>query len=207
MMINAAKKIYDKPLKVETRGKKGALSKEVYFFMYSDRTIEHAYEPDRCTQPLIEEHPNYCVIFAGINDVNYLRTLSYYTENMRLIIKLLLHNDIRPVVMEIPLVDFTEAVRRKRKRDRLFYHARSFLMGTSNYKGTNYQDALTEMLAKTKLQDSVLYISAKQWNPAGSVDTTMFLVDRVHLNLNGYHVLDSCIATEIIKDYTKKKRK
>jgi hypothetical protein len=60
------------------------------------------------------------------------------------------------------------------------------------------------MLSDTRLQDSVLYITTQQWNPGGSVDTTMFLVDRLHLNLNGYHKLDSCIATEIINDYTKK---
>ena len=67
MMTNAARRIYHKPIKTVTRGKKGALSKEVYFFMYSSKTEEHSYEPDRCTQPLIEDHPDYCVIFAGIN--------------------------------------------------------------------------------------------------------------------------------------------
>ena len=201
IIVNAGKRIYNKPIKAVTRGKKGALSKEIYFFMYSDKTIEHSYEPDRCTQPLIEDHPDYCVIFAGINDVTYLRPLSYYAENMRLIIRLLLHNKIRPVVMEIPIVNFTEPMHRKRMRDRWFYKARSVLMGTKNNKGTDYQNALKEMLAKTKLQDSVLYISAKQWNPEGATDTTMFLIDQLHLNLNGYHRLDSCIISEIIREH------
>ena len=205
MMTNAAKKIYNHPVKTQTRGKQGALSKEVYYFMYSDKTVEHSYEPDRCTQPLIEEHPNYCVVFAGINDVTYLRPTSFYAENMRLIIKLLLHNDIRPVVMEIPIVNFTEPMGRKIFRERWFYKIRSVVMGTMNNTGEDYQEALKKMLEDARLKDSVLYISAKQWNPGGSVDTTMFLVDRLHLNLNGYHTLDSCIATEIIKDYKKRK--
>ena len=204
MMANAAKKIYNYPVKTQTRGKQGALSKDVYFFMFSDKTIEHTYEADRCTQPLIEEHPQYCIIFAGINDVTYLRTTSYYTENMRFIIKLLLHNKIRPVVMEIPLVNFTEPMQRKRLRDRWFYRIRSIVTGTQHNQGPDYQDALKKMLSDSQLQDSVLYIRAQQWNPGGSVDTTMFLVDRLHLNLNGYQRLDSCIATEIIRDYTQK---
>jgi transposase len=54
---------------------------------------------------------------------------------------------------------------------------------------------------KKGIKDSVLYIAAKQWNPGGSVDSTMFLEDRLHMNLNGYHLLDSCIASEIIRDY------
>jgi hypothetical protein len=57
------------------------------------------------------------------------------------------------------------------------------------------------MLVKKGIKDSVLYIAAKQWNPGGSVDSTMFLEDKLHMNLNGYHLLDSCIASEIIRDY------
>lgn len=205
IIANIGRKIYENPIKAVTRGKKGALTKEVYFFMFSNKTTEHAYEPDRCTQPIIEDHPDYCVVFAGINDVNYLRTTKYYTENIRLIINLLLHNDIRPVIMEIPLVDFTEAVNRKRLREQLFYKIRSIVMGTINNEGTDYQKALKQMLSDYKLQDSVLYISAKQWNPEGAVDTTIFLTDQVHLNFNGYHKLDSCITTEVINDYRKRR--
>ena len=201
IIANAARKIYKKPVKAVTRGKQGALSKEIYYFMYSNKTVEHSYEPDRCTQPLIEDHPNYCVVFAGINDVTYLRSTKYYAENMRLIIRLLLHNDIRPVVMEIPLVNFTEPIQSKTLRARCFFKLRSILMGTWKHQGKNYHNALLEMLDNTRLKDSVLYISAKQWNPEGATDTTMFLTDRLHLNLNGYHRLDSCIASEIIKDY------
>jgi len=204
MVVNAAQKIYDSPVVAKTRGKKGALSKEIYFFMFKEKTEEHAYEPDRCTQPLIEEHPDYCVIFAGINDVTYLRQTSFYAENMRLIISLLLHNNIRPVIIEIPLVNFTEPMGRKRFKERWFYRIRSILTGTVNNKGTDYQNALKEMLTKNNLMDSVLYIAAKQWNPKGSVDTLTFLKDQLHLNLYGYHILDSCITTEIIKDYKKK---
>lgn len=204
MIVNAAKMIYDKPIKAITRGKKGALSKEIYYFMYKDKTVEHSYEPDRCTQPLIEDHPNYCVIFAGINDVTYLRPTKYYAENMRLIIKLLLHNNIRPVVMEIPIVNFSEPMQRKIFRERWFYKIRSLFMGTYNNKGEDYHDALKQMLKNTKLQDSVMYISAKQWNPMNCTDTNIYLVDRLHLNLNGYQKLDSCIITEIIKDSKRK---
>ena len=201
IIANAAKKIFDKPVKSSTRGKKGALSKEIYYFMFSDKTEEHSYEPDRCTQPLIEDHPDYCVVFAGINDVTYRRTTFFYTENLRFIIKLLLHNDIRPVVMEIPIVNFTEPMTRKSLRDRCFYFVRSLLMGTINNEGADYHEALNKMLDQTRLKDSVLFISAKQWNPGGSVDSTMFLEDQLHMNLNGYHKLDSCIASEVIKDY------
>ena len=205
MIANAAKRIYDKPVMTATRGKKGALSKEIYYFMYSSQTEEHSYEPDRCTQPLIEDHPEYCVIFAGINDVTFRRFTSFYAENMRLIIRLLLHNDIRPVVMEIPTVDFDYPMPLFPFRERWFYRIRSVVMGTYSNTGDDYTQALRQMLADNGLKDSILYIAAKQWNPNGCLDNTMFLNDHLHLNLNGYHRLDSCIATEIIMDYNNKK--
>ena len=204
IIANATKKISALPVKTETRGKKGALSKEVYYFMFENKTVEHSYEQDRCTQPLIEAHPDYCVIFAGINDVTYLRQPSFYAENLRLIINLLLHNKIRPVVMEIPAVNFKEPHQRKQFRERLFYLIRSVLMGTYNNEVTDYQKALTEMLTSHQLKDSVLYITARQWNPNGCLDETMFLEDHLHLNLGGYQKLDSCIATEIVNDYGKR---
>lgn len=207
MVINAAKKIYEKPVKAETRGKKGALSKEIYFFMFNEKTEEHSYEPDRCTQPLIEEHPDYCVIFAGINDVTYLRRTSFYAENMQLIIKHLLHNKIRPVIIEIPIVNFTEPMTRKGFKERWFYRIRSVLTGTQNNKGEDYQDALKEKLEETNQIDSVLYISVTQWDPRGSSDTDIFLPDKLHLNLHGYHILDSCIVSEIIRDHTERQRR
>ena len=201
IIAHAARKIYRRPVKATTRGKRGALSKEIYFFMFSSKTEEHSYEPDRCTQPLIEEHPDYCVLFAGINDVTYRRTTAYYAENLRLMIRLLLHNGIRPVVMEIPRVDFEEPMGRTTLRERLFYMLRSTVMGTSDCRVEDYQEALREMLDRTQLRDSVLYIAAQQWNPRGATDTSMFLEDRLHLNLEGYHRLDSCIVAEVVRDY------
>jgi hypothetical protein len=204
MIANTAKRIYSHPVKSISRGKRGAQSKEIYYFMFSEKTTEHSYEPDRCTQPLIEDHPDYCVVFAGINDVTFMKPTSYYAKNMKHIIRLLLHNGIKPVVMEIPLVHFKYPYKGMRLRDKLYYWTTSALLSTLHNKGEDYQEALNKILSDTHLKDSVLYIAAKQWNPKGSIDTTMFLSDRLHLNLAGYQKLDSCIITEIIHDYHKR---
>jgi len=205
IISNAAKSLFPYPVKSSIRGKKGALSKEVYFFMYADKTEEHTYEPDRCTQPLLEDHPDYCVIFAGINDVTFLYPTSFYAENMKFIINLLLYNRIRPVVMEIPLVNFKYPMSWFRFHEKWFYRIRSVVMGTWSNEGPDYHQALNEMLERESLRDSILYIAARKWNPEGCLDTTMFLEDNLHLNLNGYHRLDSCMASEIIQDYLKRK--
>ena len=204
VFTNHAMRIMPKqPLTCRSRGKGGAMSKEVYHFMFYDWTEEHPWEPDRCTQPLIEQHPDYCVVFAGINDAIFQRSTAYYTGNLRNIYRLLLHNNIRPVVMEIPMVDAASAIDYKTFFKREAYHLKAFVMGTRGNQIPQYRQALKDMLQDTGLKDSVLYISANKWNSQGWRDTTIFLRDHIHLNINGYHRLDSCIASEILKDWRK----
>jgi hypothetical protein len=61
------------------------------------------------------------------------------------------------------------------------------------------------MLNNTRLKDSILYVPVNHWNAKGlNGNPSIFLDDKFHLNLNGYQVLDSCLATDIINDYRKK---
>jgi hypothetical protein len=55
------------------------------------------------------------------------------------------------------------------------------------------------------MQSSIIYISADSWNAAGYQDKRgLYLSDEIHLNAKGYAVLDSCIASEILKDIREK---
>jgi len=204
ILERAARRISRPPVRSWTRGKGGALTKEIYHYMFE--SLEHEYEEyaDRCTQELIESAPDYCVLFAGINDAIFQRSLEYYQENMRLMIRMLLHHGIRPVVMQIPMVDAAWAIDYKPYLHRTAHHLKARLVGTRQNTIPKYREALTEMLASTRLKDSVLYIPADRWDKKGGWDESKYISDRVHLNMHGYHVLDSCIAAEILSDWTKR---
>ena len=195
-----------KPIKCMTRGKGGAKSKDVYYYMFRSQTQEVSWMHDICTQPLLEEHPDYCVIMVGINDTWKKRPVSYYIGNYRLIIRLLLANDIRPVVMEIPDFAMKDWINKHRKR--YYYRICSVFTGVIQDDLTPYRNGLKDMLRETGLGDSVLFIPSDYWvpqNPQYSED--IYQQDHVHINYQGYHVLDSCIITEIIHDYRKSTRK
>ena len=198
-----SKKMTDIPMRSWSRGKGGSLSKQIYYFMYDSLTEEKPFEQDRCTQPLIESHPDYGVLYAGINDVIFKRSLYYYSENLRLMIRLLLHSGIRPVVMQIPMVDAASAIDYKPFLKRSPYHIRAFILGTENYTIYDYREAQAKMLKETKLIDSVLFIPADKWDKKGGWDADIYTYDRIHPNMRGYHVLDSCLASEILKDWKK----
>lgn len=189
------------PIKCMTRGKKGATSKDVYYYMFKSQTQEFSQMQDFCTQPLLEDHPDYCVVMVGINDVWKKRPVSYYIGNYRLIIRLLLANDIRPVVMEIPDFALKEWLNKHRKRQSYRYRFYSVFTGVIKDDITPFRNGLREMLKETGLGDSVLFIPANHWIPENhNYSEEIYQEDNVHINYQGYHVLDSCIISEIIND-------
>lgn len=199
------KRLTSKPIKCMTRGKNGAKTKDTYYYMFKSHTQEYSWMHDICTQPLLEEHPDYCVIMAGINDAWKKRPVSYYTGNYRLIIRLLLANKIRPVVMEIPDFDMENWINIHRKRQKYLYRFYSFFTGVMEDDITPFRDGLRKMLKDTGLGDSVLFIPADHWIPQNhQYSEEIYLKDHIHLNYQGYHVLDSCIVSDIINDYNKK---
>ena len=194
-------RLTSRPIKCMTRGKGGAKTKDVYYYMFRSQTQEHSWMHDICTQPLLEEHPDYCVIMVGINDTWKKRPISYYTGNYRLIIRLLLANHIRPVVVEIPDFEMGEWLDLHRRRQRIIYRVYSVFTGVIKDDITPFREGLKNMLKETGLDDSVLFIPANHWIPENhNYSEEIYQDDHVHINYQGYHVLDSCIISEILID-------
>jgi len=195
-------RLTSKPIRCMTRGRGGAKSKDVYYYMFRSQTQEYSWMHDICTQPLLEEHPDYCVVMVGINDTWKKRPVSYYTGNYRLIIRLLLANHIRPVVMEIPDFEMGEWLNSHRRRQRFLYRFYSYFTGVVEDDITPFREGLRSMLKETGLSDSVLFIPKDHWIPEDhQYSEEIYQEDHVHINYQGYHVLDSCIISEILTDY------
>ena len=202
-----ARKWTPNKVKCQSSGKGGAMSKEVYHLMSRNQTPEDSWREGFCTQPLIEEHPDYCVVMTGINDTWKKRPVSYYAGNYRLIIRFLLANDIRPVVMEIPDFEMGKWLDTNRRPQRFLFRIYSYFTDVVEDDITPFRNGLKNMLDETGLADSVLYIPADNWLPKDHhYSEDIYQIDHVHLNYQGYHLLDSCMASEIIKDYDNRKK-
>lgn len=192
----------NKKVKVIAKGKGGTTSGEIYQRMSDERTMEMDYELNNSAQSVIEAGADYCVISAGINDARQRRGKYYYVESYLQIIRLLLSQNIKPVVMEIPNVDIDEAY----DGNSLYYKIRARLMMSilgTELRGVNgYRYPLRDSLIVHHLMDSIVYISADKWNPDGWHDKRhIYTDDGFHLTLPGYALLDSTFASEIVKDY------
>lgn len=206
--LKIKKEIGHKRVKLLAKGKGGAVSGEIYNYMSAERMLATEYDLNNCSQPIIEQGADYCIISAGINDARQRRGKQYYVANYYHIIRFLLSKGIRPVVMEIPEVEVDEAY----EGNTLYYQLRSRIvmrmMETNLYGTHDYRQALKDSLTVHHLMDSIVYIPATSWNPNGWLDKRdIYTDDHFHLNLKGYELLDSTFATEIVKDYRLRKNR
>lgn len=180
-------------ISVTSKGNVGAKSHEIYERMFST------------TKPILMERPEYCVISAGINDAVAKLGKEYYVHHYMLILQQLLELGIKPVVLEMPEVNYRAVAGREPWTMRIRHILSSLMTGSELYGFDSYKTALIHAIKNADMQSCIIYISADMWNADGCLDDRgLYMEDETHLNAVGYEVLDSCIASEILKDIRKK---
>ncbi len=178
--------------KVMQKGYVGEKSKSIYMRLFEDEN-----------RRLVSSSPDYCVISAGINDVIAKMGPEYYAYHYELIIRLLLVNHVTPVVIEIPDVGFGEVYRAESLTAQIRHVISSWVTGTEMFNVESYRNTLLKRLTEADLLPRVLYISRDMWNPVGYLDPRgLYLEDAIHLNPQGYQILDSCLATQMLAEYS-----
>ena len=186
------------PIKMTSKGKGGEKSKGIYQLLFR--------ENDKfSTKEIVASGINYCIISAGINDAAANLGPLLYCYHMRLILKFLLFNKIRPVLIEVPDVNIWNVHGRKPLKDLASDYLRSIMAHCKMYQMEEYRDSLYAMLINENLMDSVIYIHANESNGScTNINKHLFLDDQIHLNKKGYKLLDSCIANAIAADLKSK---
>lgn len=183
----------NRPAQIVSQGNVGAKSKEIYERLFTT------------TKPLLEWHPDYCVISAGINDAVAKMGKDYYVHHYMLIIRQLLDMGIIPVVLEMPEVNYHAIASRESSTMRIRHILSSLITDSELYGFESYKNALAFAIKEANIQNRVVYISSDLWNSNGFRDERgLYMSDETHLNVRGYESLDSCITIEILKDIRKK---
>lgn len=186
------------PVKMSSKGKGGEKSRGIYQLLF-DENNKYG------TKAIIASGLDYCIISAGINDASANLGPRLYCYHMQLILKYLLFNKIRPVLIEVPDVNIWNVHGRKPLKDLASDYLRSIMAHCKMYQMEEYRDSLYAMLINENLVDSVIYIHANEWNGSGTnINKHLFLDDQIHLNKKGYKLLDSCIANAIAADLKSK---
>lgn len=182
-----------RPVIIKSKGKGGEKSRGIYQLMFEDEGMG--------TKSLFSSGSDYCVVIAGINDAAANLGKNQFTHHIKLIIDFLLENGVRPILIEIPNVDIWNVYGGKPVKDLVVDYARSLMTGCGMYHYSEYRDALQLMLEDSKLMDSVIIVSMNSWNEESpDINKHFFLNDKIHLNHQGYCILDSCIIDAINQD-------
>ena len=179
-----------RPVMVHSFGICGFTSKEIYESMHDDNEFKD----------FLEQHKyNYCFISAGINDTYKKMSISYYQNSIDGIIKLLLANQIRPIIMEIPDYDIQKAYKWQTADKKALRRLSMFINNKPLDCKQLFRDALDELIQEKGYADKVSTIRYQSWNNEYLNDlNTLYLRDGMHLNEEGYAKLDSVIAHTII---------
>jgi hypothetical protein len=181
------------PTKVISRGIVGAKTKTIYEKM-------HDYTSSG-TKALIDISPNYAIISAGINDAVAKMGTDNYCHHYNLIIKELLSVGIKPIVLDMPLVDYRAVYQRESMIARIRHHISSLVTNAPFWTFDEYREALQSLISQGEIKKQLIYIPASEWNNKGYMDSRiLYKEDHVHLNRKGYSLLDSCIAIHIYND-------
>lgn len=179
----------ERPVQVRNAGIPGFVSKEIYNGFFTNKDLKS----------VIEWGPDFCFVSAGINDCCKKIGKDNYKENMRLLISLLLDNNITPVILEIPYFDIYYMFR-KMSFPSMLRSIRSMLWTQSAINCIDsYSNSYKDLIVGQQWQDDVITIRRSFWNPEGyKGQKNIYTSDRMHLNQDGYFVLDSCIASQIV---------
>ena len=127
---------------------------------------------------------------GSINDTYKKMGAKYYAQNSTNILRFLLKNNIKPILLEIPNYDINYAYEHQ-TADRKLLRQLSMLLTRSELDcRQEYRQALAHELVKTGIGEQIQIIHFP-----GTLE--YYKSDRMHLNEKGYHILDSCIVNEI----------
>ena len=189
------------PVKMVSKGKGGEKSRGIYQLLFEKNNKNG-------TKAIIASGLDYCIVSAGINDAAANLGPRLYCHHMRLIIDFLLSNNIRPILIEIPDVNIGHVYINKPLKDLASDYIRSLMSHCKMYQIKEYRDSLKSMIVNKQLMDSVIYIRMNEWNGNyPNINKKLFLSDQMHLNDNGYELLDSCIANAIVVDLKSRRPK
>lgn len=184
------------PISVHSYGICGLTSKEIYEQIYNNPEFKIFMQ---------ERIYDYCFISAGINDAFKKMSSSYYKRSMEGIIDFLLANHIHPIILEIPDFNIVKAFINQ-KTDKIVLRRLSMLINSKSIDcKQEFRNALDELIHEKGYQDKVSIIRYKSWNKEYEKDLKrLYLDDGMHLNEEGYEVLDSMIAKTVSLHYASK---
>lgn len=178
--------------KVFSSGNPGATSKVIYENLFKEEN------EDFSSRKVIESHPEYCIVVAGVNDAAKHLGPAYYAHHMELIINTLLHYNIRPVVVSLPGFGVEEDFQTKNIFSRLSNSGAELILNNgAAFTIKEYRNALTNSLRKLHKENRITVLDFDRAGLDYNGNKKLY-ADPLHLNKKGYQKFSEFLASGII---------
>ena len=143
-------------VKVISAGHPGAKSKAIYKNMFADHSAANS------SHAVLETNPEYCIVFAGVNDATGQLGPNFYAHHMTLIIKALKHYNIKPIILELPEFGIVEYINQEGFAGNR-YKAFAYFTNSGEIDNIHtYRAALQERLKSENLVNDILFVDFDQ---------------------------------------------
>lgn len=137
-------------------------------------------------------------MIAGVNDAATHVGPDFYAHHMMMIIKTLLHYNIKPVVVSLPEFGIEENFKNKNIISSLSNKsAELFLNGGAEFKIQEYRKALLENVKHNGLDKKVVILNFDEVTSDFDKDRNLY-ADPLHLNKQGYQKFSEFLAKGIV---------
>ena len=179
--------------RIISSGHPGAKSKLIYQNLFENKHNEHS------SKFIIESKPDYCIIIAGVNDEVGQIGKGFYAHHMIMIIETLLHYQIKPIIVELPVVGIEEATNQmgfiKKYRNMTF----AYFNNDGEIDNTKtYRKNLNVELKNKELDDRIMFIDFDKVCADFSNCKELYS-NHSHLSKKGNEKLCKMIVGEMIK--------
>jgi lysophospholipase L1-like esterase len=173
-------------------GNPGAKTKLIYENLFKNEN------EDFSSKKVIKYQPKYCIVIAGVNDAATRAGSKFYSYHMLLIIKTLLHYNIKPIIVTLPKFGIDEDYRQKQVLAKLANTSSEFFLNKENgFEIMDYRGLLLRDLRKNRLEDAVVLVDFDKVTNGYEKDRNLFS-DPLHLSKLGYDKLSEFLASKII---------
>ena len=189
------KKLSDRGIQAEiySSGNPGAKTKRIFENLFKEEGEEFS------SKKIIEKKPDYCIVIAGVNDAATHVGSSFYAHHMMMIIKALLHYNIKPVVVSLPEFGIEEDFQNKNVVSEISNRGGELILnGGAPFKIQDYRNTLLEELKSSGLDKKVTILNFDEVTTDFNKDRNLF-ADPLHLNKQGYQKFSEFLANGIVK--------
>jgi hypothetical protein len=184
-------------VKIISSGVVGASSRMIYENMFLDTSNHDS------SNEIFHNNLKYCVVIAGVNDAIGQYGGKFYAHHVTLMIKDLLKDHIRPVLVTLPEFGIQDAEDSffilKRKRNELFGHITGNGFASSV---RDYRKVLADKLDQEHLTDSIVKVDFDSVIMKYQDHKNLYF-NPPHLNVKGNQLLGAYIVECILRDTTK----